>query len=79
LKALIIFAISLNLAAVSPESRGGYHIVKKVPIAGQGSWDYLAVDADARRLYGKSQASAFRGNHVEVYRVPMSGAGSEVF
>jgi YVTN family beta-propeller protein len=67
LKALIIFAISLNLAAVSPESRGGYHIVKKVPIAGQGSWDYLAVDADARRLY------VSHGDQVEVLDVDSEG------
>lgn len=29
----------------------GFSIVKKIPIAGQGSWDYLAVDENARRLY----------------------------
>ncbi|HLV88889.1 MAG TPA: hypothetical protein VKV39_18020 [Candidatus Sulfotelmatobacter sp.] len=29
----------------------GYSVVKKIPIPGQGGWDYLAVDAEARRLY----------------------------
>jgi DNA-binding beta-propeller fold protein YncE len=30
---------------------GGYSVVKKIPIAGTGSWDYLTVDGAARRLY----------------------------
>ncbi|MFZ1008834.1 MAG: YncE family protein, partial [Candidatus Sulfotelmatobacter sp.] len=30
---------------------GGYSVTKKIPITGQGSWDYLTVDEDARRLY----------------------------
>jgi YVTN family beta-propeller protein len=30
---------------------GGYSIIKKIPIPGSGSWDYLTVDAAARRLY----------------------------
>jgi DNA-binding beta-propeller fold protein YncE len=28
-----------------------YKITKKIPIPGQGSWDYLSVDVEARRLY----------------------------
>jgi YVTN family beta-propeller protein len=28
-----------------------YQITRKIPIAGQGSWDYLTVDEGARRLY----------------------------
>lgn len=28
-----------------------YSVTKKIPIPGQGSWDYLTVDASARRLY----------------------------
>ncbi len=30
---------------------GGYRLVKKYPLPGEGSWDYLTVDATARRLY----------------------------
>jgi DNA-binding beta-propeller fold protein YncE len=29
----------------------GYHVTKKIPVPGQGGWDYLAVDDGARRLY----------------------------
>jgi YVTN family beta-propeller protein len=35
----------------APAPSGGYSIIKKIPIAGQGSWDYLTVDEAARRLY----------------------------
>ena len=44
----LLFIVSLAVAAPSPES---YSIVKKIPIPGQGSWDYLTVDEGARRLY----------------------------
>jgi DNA-binding beta-propeller fold protein YncE len=30
---------------------GPYHLVKTVPVGGEGTWDYLTVDSDARRLY----------------------------
>lgn len=38
----------------------GYHLVKTVPVSGEGGWDYLTVDSDARRLY------ISRGTHVAV-------------
>ena len=28
-----------------------YHFLKEIPIGGEGGWDYLSVDAAARRLY----------------------------
>jgi hypothetical protein len=28
-----------------------YHLVKEIPVGGDGFWDYLSVDAGARRLY----------------------------
>ncbi len=42
---LVVFTFSLAWAADS------YQITKKIPIPGQGSWDYLTVDEGARRLY----------------------------
>ncbi len=29
----------------------GYRLIKQIPIGGEGGWDYLSVDAQARRLY----------------------------
>ncbi len=45
------FAITLTAAANSSAADGGYSVVKKIPIPGQGSFDYLTVDESARRLY----------------------------
>lgn len=35
----------------SSASNSSYSVTNKIPIAGQGSWDYLTVDETARRLY----------------------------
>ena len=32
-------------------STSGYHLIKKIQLGGEGGWDYLFVDSDARRLY----------------------------
>jgi len=37
--------------AASAAAQGGYSVIKKIPIPGTGSWDYLTVDEAARRLY----------------------------
>jgi DNA-binding beta-propeller fold protein YncE len=29
----------------------GYHLLKKIPLGGEGGWDYLTFDPDSRRLY----------------------------
>jgi DNA-binding beta-propeller fold protein YncE len=34
-----------------PAAEGGYHLLKKVHLGGEGGWDYLTVDSAARRLY----------------------------
>src|SRR5580693_9881191 len=48
LSAVLILAGS-PFAAPAPSD--GYSITKKITIPGEGSWDYLAVDQSARRLY----------------------------
>jgi YVTN family beta-propeller protein len=45
-----VLTVSCALFA-APAPPSGYSIIKKIPIAGQGSWDYLTVDEAARRLY----------------------------
>jgi YVTN family beta-propeller protein len=47
--AMIFLLLCLVLPSFSAES--GYSILKKIPIPGQGGWDYLSVDDAARRLY----------------------------
>jgi DNA-binding beta-propeller fold protein YncE len=44
--------LTFAIAAVSaPVPTGGYSVVKKISVAGQGGFDYLTVDEAARRLY----------------------------
>ncbi|HKM68167.1 MAG TPA: YncE family protein [Candidatus Acidoferrum sp.] len=38
-------------AAGSAAAASGYKVTGHIPVAGEGGWDYLVVDADARRLY----------------------------
>ena len=59
---IVLFAFLVTMA-----SAADYQITKKIPIPGEGSWDYLAVDEAARRLY------VSHGTQVEVLDVD-SGA-----
>jgi len=43
--------LTVSCALFAAPANGGYSVVKKIPIPGQGSWDYLSVDEAARRLY----------------------------
>jgi YVTN family beta-propeller protein len=47
LATILVMSCALSAAA----SDGGYSVLKKIPITGSGSWDYLTVDEAARRLY----------------------------
>jgi DNA-binding beta-propeller fold protein YncE len=56
-----ISILSLSLAAVAAAAAGpGYHVIKTYKVGGEGGWDYLTVDASARRFY------ISRGTHVIV-------------
>jgi DNA-binding beta-propeller fold protein YncE len=37
--------------AIAAAAANSYHLIKKIPIPGDGDWDYVAADSDARRLY----------------------------
>ncbi len=43
-----IFCAALGLSGADTS---GYHLAKKVSIGGQGLWDYVKVDPEARRVY----------------------------
>src|SRR5215467_11244842 len=61
---LPVFVLILGCVLfAAPAPSGGYSVVKKVSISGQGSWDYLTVDEAARRLY------VSHGTQVEVLDV----------
>jgi YVTN family beta-propeller protein len=66
--ALLLFTTSACIGGVRAfASDSSYSVIKKIAITGQGSWDYLTVDEDARRLY------VSHGTQVEVLDVD-SGA-----
>ncbi|MBI3666145.1 MAG: YncE family protein [Acidobacteria bacterium] len=52
MKSLLVFvSILLGAAAMAAPPAGGYHLLKRIPVPGEGGWDYLIVDESARRLY----------------------------
>src|SRR5205814_1760603 len=60
---VIIFSAAAFLRAATPgpdPAGSGYHVIKTIPIGGEGGWDYVYVDSDARRVY------VSRGTHVVV-------------
>jgi YVTN family beta-propeller protein len=58
--AAILFSGSFSSAAGQTPGPSGYHVIKTVPLGGEGFWDYLTVDSEARRLY------ISHGTHVQV-------------
>jgi DNA-binding beta-propeller fold protein YncE len=50
MKTFILFC-SLLVCSISYAADSEYHIIKKLPLGGEGGWDYLTVDSSARRLY----------------------------
>jgi DNA-binding beta-propeller fold protein YncE len=46
-KILLIAMLGVSPAVAAP----GYHLIKKIPVAGDGGWDWVACDSSARRLY----------------------------
>ena len=47
----ILTMSSLSAPGADVPASPGYHLLKEIPIGGDGGWDYLAVDETARRLY----------------------------
>jgi DNA-binding beta-propeller fold protein YncE len=59
--AALVFQGTASLAAAPPgPGSSGYHLAKTVPVGGDGFWDYLFVDSEARRVY------ISHGTHVAV-------------
>src|SRR6266436_2904969 len=46
-----IFTSAFLLDASAAPGASGYKVIKTVPISGEGGWDYVYVDSDARRVY----------------------------
>ena len=48
---IVIVAILLTAAFTAKAADTQYHLVKEIPIGGEGAWDYISVDPAAHRLY----------------------------
>ncbi len=46
-----VVAIAITAFAPSFARDGDYRLVREIKVGGEGGWDYLLADADARRLY----------------------------
>ena len=60
---LAILLLCISVGARLAVGQSGYRLTGKIPIPGQGGWDYLTVDESARRLY------VSHGTQVEVLDV----------
>jgi YVTN family beta-propeller protein len=58
-----ILLLGLAVASLTQAFADGFAVIRKIPLEGQGAWDYLAVDEAARRLY------VSHGTQVEVLDV----------
>jgi DNA-binding beta-propeller fold protein YncE len=54
----LLFIAAIGVYAAPQAS--GYHVIRRMPVGGDGNWDYLRVDPDAHRLY------ISRGTHMMV-------------
>src|SRR5258707_966446 len=58
--AIAFSVVGFSHAATPAPAGSGYHVIKTIPVGGDGGWDYVYVDSDARRVY------VSRGTHVVV-------------
>lgn len=52
----LIYLLIFNTLSFTAQSN--YKIAKKIPVSGEGSWDYIPVDGIASRIYASHATSA---------------------
>ena len=57
---MLILALVAGVVVYAAPQAGGYHVIKRMPVGGEGGWDYMTVDPDTHRLY------LARGSHFQV-------------
>jgi DNA-binding beta-propeller fold protein YncE len=65
---LTLSALLMITAAAAPK----YHVVRHIPLGGEGGWDYLTIDSPSHRLF------ISRGDHVVVLDVETAKVVGEI-
>jgi DNA-binding beta-propeller fold protein YncE len=65
-------ALLLSSQAPAADEAPAYHLVKEIPIAGDTGWDYLSIDAEARRLY------VTHGTHIVVVDLDSDAVAGDI-
>jgi DNA-binding beta-propeller fold protein YncE len=60
---MLCLALIAGVVVYAAPQAGGYHVIKRMPVGGDGGWDYLFIDSDTHRLY------IARGSHFQVVDV----------
>jgi DNA-binding beta-propeller fold protein YncE len=64
--------ILLSCTADQVQNPGGYHLIKKHVLGGEGGWDYMALDGRTRLLY------VTHGNAVEILNIDTGVKGEPI-
>ena len=72
MKPFAAFLLCVFCTTATVRAADSYQITKKIPIPGQGGWDYLTVDEGARRLY------ISHGTQVEVLDVDTGSIAGKI-
>jgi len=48
--AIVLLILSPTVLHAAPQD-SGYHVLRTIKLGGEGGWDYVTVDSDARRVY----------------------------
>lgn len=51
LQHLLTLTISVSAITLHAQTKTGFHIIKDIPIGSSGGWDYITVDATAKRIF----------------------------
>jgi YVTN family beta-propeller protein len=57
---LACLALVTATGAIAGPPASGFKVLRRMPLGGEGGWDYLRVDADAKRIY------VSRGSHLMI-------------
>ena len=60
MKKILLPVLLSVVAAASSHAADSYHLLKEIPVGGDGGWDYLTLDKAGQRLF------VSRGKRVDV-------------